>query len=232
MADLKKPILPQSGVVTFLDVLGWKGVYDRQPNAIRQLTYLIEGVEKRAEVERGGPFSIQVKSISDTIAFFTFCEEEAASRVIEIHGQLCQWIIPESINAEIPVRGATSYGSFEISGSGNIFVGKAVDEAASWHEQSDWIGVHLTPSADFVFKSEEINSAWIAYPPPNKIRLEWKPRCVNWAGNFKSQGDVEGIKTRFRRLGPIVPEIAGKFTNTLAFITHVSGKAFQRNAKN
>ncbi|PAW76986.1 MAG: hypothetical protein B9S32_12845 [Verrucomicrobia bacterium Tous-C9LFEB] len=222
MADPKKPISPQSGVVTFLDVLGWKGVYDRQSNAIKKLTDLIEGLENHAKTERGGPFAAQIKSISDTIAIFSFCEEMKASGAIEMHGRLCQWVIPESITSEIPVRGATSYGEFEISSNGNIFVGKAVDEAASWHEQSDWIGVHLTPSAEYIFKPEIATSAWRTYCPPNKTRLSWKPHCVNWVSDINNPQKMVDIKTKFRCLGPIVPEIAGKFANTLQFIDTIS----------
>ncbi len=207
-----------NGAVTFLDVLGWKGVYDRKKDAIFSLTKLIEGVRERADKKRGRIFGeVQVRSISDTIAFFSFCSESEISTAIEIHGELCQWLIPESIESEIPMRGATAFGMFEIRDS--IFVGKAIDEAASWHEQSDWIGVHLTPSAEYVFKPGPTTSAWSPFTPPHKSRLNWKPHCVNWTSSWKDKGqEIERIKTKFRRLGPIVPEIAGKFANTLEFI--------------
>ncbi len=208
----------RSGVVTFLDVLGWKGVYDRNKDAIQSLTRLIEGVIEQAEKKRGRiSWDVKVKSISDTIAVFAFCSEQEISTAIEIHGELCQWLIPESIDSEIPVRGATAYGEFDIFE--NIFVGKAIDEAAAWHEQADWIGVHLTPSAEYVFKPKAISSVWTQFTPPNKTRLNWKPHCVNWTKAWIDRPcKMEDIKAKFRRLGPIVPEIAGKFTNTLAFI--------------
>lgn len=220
-----KKTRPRSGVVTFLDVLGWKGVYDRQSDAIDNLSRLIRGVTKKAEEKQRGRIlnKVEVKSISDTIAMFTFCTDAETPAAIEIHGELCQWLIPESIDSELPVRGATAFGEFEISE--NIFVGKAIDEAASWHEQADWIGVHLTPSAEYVFKQKSSSSAWTPFTPPNKIRLNWKPHCVDWTKEwFDRKREVEAIKTKFRRLGPIVPEIAGKFANTLAFIDDVAPK--------
>lgn len=219
MADSSKIERPTSGVVTFLDVLGWKGVYDRKRDAIPSLTRLIDGVRSRAEKSARGRIlsKVEVKSISDTIAIFTYCTETEIVAAIEIHGELCQWLIPESIDSEIPVRGATAFGDFELGES--IFVGKAIDEAASWHEQSDWIGVHLTPSAEYVFKSKATGSAWSPFTPPNKTRLNWKPHCVDWTKDWSDRGrKVEEIKGKFRRLGPIVPEIAGKFTNTLGFV--------------
>jgi hypothetical protein len=215
-----------AGVVTFLDVLGWKGVYDRKQDAIPSLTRLIEGVRSRADEKRRGRIvePVEVKSISDTIAIFTFCSEIETSAAIEVHGELCQWLIPESIESEIPVRGATAFGEFEIRDS--IFVGKAIDEAASWHEQSDWIGVHLTPSAEYVFNPIQSKSAWTQYSPPHKTKLAWKPYCVNWTRDWTDRAArIIDIKNKFRRLGPIVPEIAGKFINTLAFIEAVSPDA-------
>lgn len=224
MAESTKTDRPTSGVVTFLDVLGWKGVYDRKPDAISSLTRLIDGVRERAEKQRGRILrEVQVKSISDTIALFSFCFKSEIPTAIEIHGELWAWLIPESIDSEIPVRGATSFGEFEIRDS--IFVGKAIDEAASWHEQSDWIGVHLTPSAEYVFKPKASGSAWSQFSPQNKTRLNWKPHCVDWTKDWSDRElKVEEIKGKFRRLGPIVPEIAGKFTNTLSFIEAMTPK--------
>jgi hypothetical protein len=126
-------------------------------------------------------------------------------------------VIPRSIDQGIPVRGATSYGEFETTD--NIFVGKAIDEAAAWHEQSDWIGVHLTPSAEFVFLPSKHTNLWIKHGPPNKSHVSWKPHCVNWVSGLSGGNiEIEIIKSKFRQLGPIVPEITGKFINTLGFI--------------
>lgn len=210
---------PSSGVVTFLDVLGWKGVYDRKQDAIGSLTLLIEGARKEAEKKRGRiRYEVTVKSISDTIAIFTFAEDFEVSDVIEVHGEICQWLIRESIDAELPVRGAIAYGEFQIRD--NIFVGKGIDEAASWHEQSDWIGVNLTPSAEFVFEPRPKSRTWHHCEAPLKNRLKWATHCVNWTSGWKDRGFSEAaVRKKFLRLGPIVPEIAGKFTNTLAFIT-------------
>ncbi len=225
MPDLSKSQRTSNGVVTFLDVLGWKGVYDRKQDAIASLKGLVVGVSGQAKTKRGRiSMNVEVKSISDTIAIFALCAENEISTAIEIHGELCQWLIPKSIDSEIPVRGATAFGEFEIFE--NIFVGKAVDEAASWHEQADWIGVHLTPSAEYVFKSTAKKSAWALFTPPNKTRLNWKPHCVDWTNEWTDrQQKIEEIKAKFRRLGPILPEIAGKFANTLAFIDGMAPQA-------
>lgn len=219
------------GVVTFLDVLGWKGVYHRKHDAIDSLRYVIEVCyEKKvpeftrgSDVFRNPSVGVEIKSISDTIAIFTRCEDFHASAVIEIHGLLCAWLIIQSIIREIPLRGATAFGDFDINE--NIFLGRAVDEAAAWHEQSDWIGVHLTPSAEYVFEVERPDSVWTPYRPPNKIRLDWTPHCANWVKGWLDQPYSEDdLKSHFRRLGPILPEVAGKFINTLLFFREMSAK--------
>lgn len=218
MADVSKYPARTVGVVTFLDVIGWKGVYDRKKDALDSLTLIVDGVRSEAAKQRGRiTGEIAVKSISDTIAIFTPCKENEASTAIEIHGELCAWVIPRSIISDLPVRGATSFGEFELGE--NIFVGKAVDEAAAWHEQSDWIGVHLTPSAEYIFQPTSGQTAWVPHTPPTKAKLDWKPHCVHWIRKWRdSTREIIELKGRFRRLGPIVPEIAAKFANTLKFV--------------
>jgi hypothetical protein len=212
---------PTAGVVTFLDVLGWKGVYDRKPDAIESLSELVEGLRTEAELLSGNlTGEVVIKSISDTIAIFTLCPEQEASTAIDAHGELCAWVIPRSIISEIPVRGATTFGDFELGE--NIFVGKAIDEAAAWHEQTDWMGVHLTPSAEYVFNPASGQRTWIRYTPPHKARLDWTPHCVDWTNKWRNRAyEISSLKLKFRRLGPIMPEIAGKFVNTLKFVEHV-----------
>jgi|688.fasta_scaffold242442_2 hypothetical protein len=218
MAESDKRVALQKGVITFLDVLGWKGVYDRKRDAISSLKTLVEGLQSLTKTQRGRVNGDTiVKSISDTIAAFTACAESEAVTALSMHAELCQWIIPRSIDAEIPVRGAIAFGEFEIHE--NIFVGMAVDEASAWHEHGDWIGVHLTPSAEYVLDDVAESDPWVRFTPPNKTRLDWKPRCVDWTSRWSDRGaEVAAIKAKFRRLGPILPEIATKFTNTLSFI--------------
>ncbi len=223
MSESAEETSRQSGVVTFLDVLGWKGVYDRQVNAVQGLKLLVEGVGNKAEEMRGRINSqVIIKSISDTIAIFTVCDDSEVCKAIEIHGELCQWLIPESIRSGLPMRGATAYGDFEISD--NIFVGKAVDEAASWHEQGNWIGVNLSPSADFIFsQGTSSTSVWVKYLAPIKAAMKWNPHCVNWLTSWTEiEREKKNVRDKFRSMGPIVPEVAPKFINTLLFIEEMT----------
>lgn len=227
-------LLKKTGVITFLDILGWKGIYVRKSDPISTLNSLIVGIRNEVPNLRGknGIYydvnlkknNIDITSISDTIVLYTQCHEEEAPLVIDLHGVLCQWIIPKSIYLEIPVRGAISFGEYENDSS--VFVGKAVDEAAAWHEQADWIGVHLTPSAEYLFDVNLMNNLWIEYDlPTTKSQLKWRPHCVNWTVTWKDrENEIRNIKTKFRQLGPISPDIAGKFINTVKFLEEATKK--------
>lgn len=205
------------GIITFLDILGWKGIYSRKPNAISILAHLIKDIKFQQRQYRGQINDItEIISISDTIVICTFCFAYEVPTAIDIHGALCQWIIPKSINEGIPVRGVISYG--EIDRHENIFIGKAVDDAANWYEQADWIGVHVTPSTEF---NIDINNStkWVRFSPPCKTPMKMKVSCVNWTEDWENgQNELTVIKKKFGELGPISPSIVGKFANTLNFI--------------
>src|SRR5215510_10752084 len=131
-----------SGAVTFLDVLGWKGIWLRREHqeVVRVLDMLVRRAEVVANEQRGKATSasVRVLSISDTIVLQS---EGDVAEVVPIHGLICRALLSESVRVGIPLRGATSHGKYFASGT--VMVGPAVDEAASWHEALDWIGVVL-----------------------------------------------------------------------------------------
>ena len=101
----------------------------------------------------------------------------------------------------------------------NIFVGKAIDEAATWHELADWIGVNLTPSAEYIFKDKADDTCWVPYIPPIKTMQKLDLHCVCWSKDWDDKDKkIDEIKNKFCRLGPIMPDFAGKFDHTLKFI--------------
>jgi hypothetical protein len=52
-----------------------------------------------------------------------------AIHTLQIHTEICSFIISESIKHFIPVRGATSFGKFSTKEA--IMIGSGVDEASS-----------------------------------------------------------------------------------------------------
>ncbi len=216
------------GAVTFLDVLGWKGIWERQEDASTILTALINELQTLADNltnEQGKKLNsyrglkVEIKSISDTIAFFT---SGKASITLEIHGILCQYAICKSIEKQIPVRGASCYGNFSVKE--NIMVGPAIDEAASWHEMADWIGVIQTPSAMLQCYSYDFEKLWVDHDVSIKGMGKQKLKAVNWIPswcqdrkNINSDKKQEILLELFLKMGPLLPTISPKFINTLEF---------------
>ncbi len=216
----------EQGAVTFLDVLGWKGIWTRDDAAIGKLKSLITAARRSVPrvLETAVPHvpelrgfdeqRIQIESISDTIVLFT---PGSARGTLWLHGALCQVIVCESMESKIPVRGATCYG--EYATDDRIMIGPGIDEAASWHEMTDWIGVMQTPSAYFQYDPPAtLPPVWVRYAPPVKAgRLE--TYCVDWSRHWREQLGREETRLReiFTQMGPLDTSIAAKYLNTLAF---------------
>ena len=99
-------------------------------------------------------------------------------------------------------------------------MGKAIDEAASWYEQSEWIGVNMTPSADFVYNRSGNSKVWQNHSVELKRRSGWEPFCVDWSSEILDNEDkpIEWLKKQFLKMGPISIDVAHKYTNTIKFI--------------
>ena len=208
----------ERGSVCFIDVLGWKGIWQQNTTAIDTLHSLVEMTKEKAEEIsqeyadekefRGKSEITKVLSISDTIALFT---SGATEKAIEVQARICAWLLEYALKQEIPLRGAICYGEYSVKD--NIMLGYAVDEAASWHETTDWIGVILTPSACFKVNEQHINSICAYQAIPFKKAEKNLTLCVDWS--FSSMDELMRI---IIKKGPHIPEIAPKYLNTLAFL--------------
>ncbi|MCL2165648.1 MAG: hypothetical protein FWH55_14960 [Oscillospiraceae bacterium] len=226
---MKSPVktISELGAVTFLDVLGWKGIWQKEDNAHRALYDLIDETQEKAtsvstmysnteivrgassgEIKRGKKCKTDVLSISDTITLFT---EGTPRNALAIHSHICSWLLERALSQGIPLRGAISYGRYIVEG--NIMIGYAVDEAASWHEETNWIGVILTPTAQIMIK-DNVESPIIEYDRIPFKRTERNLKlCVNW--HFE---DREKLNEIILAKGPLTPEIAPKYLNTIEFL--------------
>lgn len=180
------------GAVAFLDVLGWKGIWQENRMAIDSLHSLIIETRKKATIisleyaekhsELRGKTITSVLSISDTIAIFTSAPPIVA---VEIQARICSWLLEYGISQRIPLRGAISYGEYSIKD--NIMLGYAVDEAASWHETTDWIGVVITPSAKFHIDGERLNCITKYCNIPYKKSVKNMDLCIDWKYEDKTE---------------------------------------------
>ena len=156
------------GAVTFLDFLGWKGIwmndYKQQLqstqsnyNSLQKLVELIEKI-KRECVDQCDKSKQKLKfiSISDTIALFSPCEDrdndEENYNILKLHAELCSRVMDISADSGFALRGAITIGEYAYWK--NVIVGPGVDECASWYEQADWLGVIFAPSAQFIIDAQ------------------------------------------------------------------------------
>lgn len=211
------------GAVTFLDVLGWKGIWQKKDDPIRTLDNLRRKLEEKVPTASKGRFVgiTDVVSISDTIVLLTEVPpSESPNDALTLHGQLCAEILLYSLEKQIPLRGATGFGEFSVNAERNLFVGKAIDETASWYEQGVWIGVFMTPSALYSY-SENVSKWWIRYEPPLKNGIEFNTFSAVWMEVVDGEKTVSEIITLFERMSPIVPELLSKFSNTQEYLNKI-----------
>ncbi len=226
----------KEGAVTLLDILGWKGIWQRKSDALESYRKLVELPKTAIKIftsatEMVGEKTVQsrlkslkwhVIGISDTIAIVTFGECDLA---LQFHALISSVTIVKSLDAHIPVRGATCYGKFMLRNK--TMVGPAIDEVASWYEKAEWIGVFQTPSAlyrtdvrNYVLRPQTI----VNYEVPIKGHSQFVSNCANWPMYWQAGNDEKGLKRVFLELNPITPVISAKLENTLKFYKHCKKK--------
>lgn len=150
------------GAITFLDFLGWKGIWMNDYknknqtedvlnyDSLRKLAELIKEISQLCEEEGNCRFI----SISDTIVLFSSCEknEDSSYETLKKHAKICSEILNISAKRGFALRGAITIGEF--ASYENIIVGSGVDECAGWYEQTDWLGVIFAPSAQFIIDNK------------------------------------------------------------------------------
>ena len=253
------------GMVTFLDVLGWEGIYKNDDKAIEKLKNIIEKIKEISNnnipeyvlnFDSVNKIEINILSISDTIVIISYFRDYRGKKSptkipkyvlvsLYIHSKICSEAIREGINNNIYLRGATSIGRFE--NKDNIFLGEAIDEAADWHEQADWVGVILSPKLSMYYGIlkyklprlkkvytyndvfEELDN-WICY---NNLPLKDKRYslkiCLNWLNNENSL--IKDNDMIFADVGSLTKDIASKYLNTFDFIEYIlKMKQSQKNS--
>lgn len=129
----------EKGYLTFADILGWKGIWQRKSDDEVALVTKLLKIKKLVSSN-----DIKVDLISDTFVISSSC----ITRQIEA----CKKLIEECLANKLLIRGATAFGTYYTEDS--VYIGQAVDEAASWHEKGEMVGIFLTDSAKIQVKSK------------------------------------------------------------------------------
>lgn len=220
----------QEGAISFFDFLGWKGLWQsKDRDHLNTVSKLIENFRQKLKETTSVlmPYSNDIEmskliSISDTIALFTpKISTVDECKLLELHAELARFVLECSVMNQYPIRGAITYGEYNVMN--NVMIGPGVDECASWHEKGDWIGVHFTPSAQFVLEKNCVNlSDNIIKQSSSKLPLKGGvPQveyCIKW---YVKKEDFQRL---LKNVKALLPEIASKYMNTYTFLYNDSGK--------
>ena len=216
-----------TGVVSFIDILGWKGIWSNPTSPIDTLNEFMYKFQRYMAFLSAFSYSrknYEAILFSDTIVIFTpeFNFEES----IRFHSEACKWAIEHGLRNDLPLplRGAIGYGEYSYSRSqyGVTMVGSVIDEVSVWGEKVDWIGVILAPSVIFKSRFDDClgtieNLSYIRkYDsiPFKEKTVEVLDLCVKW-------GDSNGVKlleNLVENQKYTSPEITLKYLNTLLFL--------------
>ena len=140
----------------------------------------------------------------------------------EFHSIVIKELIIYTLEKNLMIRGATSYGNYitnEMS-----FIGPAIDEAASWHEQAESVAIFLTPTA--FLKALKIDTSYWLEKNIELKKMKLSTKILNWKEFYKSNFEEILFEN-----SPIVPEIAKKYLNTLEYINEKQQPALREDNK-
>lgn len=217
----------KKGVVSFLDVLGWKGIWVNLENPIKSLNEFILNFQTEAELiyrslvkNHSNAVSLEIILFSDTIVIFTPDLDDDFSTSLDFHSRACKLALEIGLKHNLPLRGAIGYGEYSYYSKRSItMIGSVIDEISIWSGKVDWIGVILAPSVKFelVFKAISIErfDHVMEYPKiPFKENVTGLCFCVRW-GDSKGMELLKGLLNN-QRYQP--PEVTSKYLNTLLFL--------------
>lgn len=151
----------KNGYVMMLDVLGFREfVSKRRDIDFFDIWKSIKSSinKKRDEIQArfANQVTVDFLCLSDTLIVCISLTDTPEIKGVD--DRVLITILPELINSffqeqmqfnSVFFRGAISYGQYSFSSEQNIIMGPALDEASEWYEAVDWIGIILSPSAEY-----------------------------------------------------------------------------------
>lgn len=227
---------PRQGVVAMLDALGVKGILARSNPAdvMGAWAGVVKEFEHSArdvlEISGGACTGCRVIAFSDTV--IVTMEGEHPDVLLLHMGDLLGQPFYVALTKEIYFRGVVTIGDFYQSET--MVIGRAIDEAADWYEQADWIGVSASPSAamilDKLYRSrpEDVLDRFVPHYVPMRSgtkepgwALAWPRIVLDQAELSRAAGrrdeDPETIILEFFAKAPITVPVAPKYRHALAF---------------
>lgn len=216
------------GAIAIIDILGIRGLWARDEikKTIDEWQNIIDDFKDFVKIAEDFDPNVKVnlQVFSDTI-ILTY-ESSDVIKALEYISTHLAYPFCHSILRKIFLRGTISVGKFIRSES--LIVGPPIDEAVEWYELSDWMGISLSPSADFLmnenFYKTKMQGLYIKYDVPQKDNRTRNCWVLDWPNPMKEVmkhlGDnrepKEALLNAFSSL-PVSPSAISKYTNTLKF---------------
>lgn len=223
-----------------LDALGSKGVWQRTSEPVRiaeARASVIERATNEIQEDRVvkialpqftdkpvSQFDWECMAISDTFIVTASCRpgEPIQQQLFHQLGNHLCLLYANALREGLAFRGAISVGSFyKVAGT---LLGPAVDEAAWWHDKTDWVGAILTPSAEHQLEmvyADDSKFADFFYP---KWNIPFKPgvggvnRALGWPSPpGKDDRTQRQLIADILLQPPVIDDVATKYRNTIAF---------------
>ena len=192
------------GYLTFADILGWKGIWQKQNTPKGKVNYAesLFSIKNSLKTKFNNEKNFyNINLISDT--FVIFSEDFKQSN------ELSKNLIEQCLEKGLLIRGATSYG--ECYNKDMVYVGQAVDEAASWHEKGEEIGIFYTSSARLSINLSdlELEKYHLKNDEVNTKNGKIKTYFINW---YNETTEKKFYEIMIKEI--IFPEISLKYFNT------------------
>ncbi len=172
------------GAICLMDALGSKNILDK--DEIRSI--IKERIDVKWFVDFSKKYKILSKNVltlffSDTVLFVYPVHDKKIARICDFISYIC-FFFSEALSKDILYRGAISVGEFYMSKGPQIddavIVGPAINDAATYYEQSNWVGISLTPSAFYLFHN------YVVLHPNEDFILEYDVPLKNVANTTSS----------------------------------------------
>jgi hypothetical protein len=182
------------GAIVILDLLGGKledesSIVDFLDVRSEMTTIFLGKAEKSAEV-KGISLEVKVYTFGDSIIFaLSNGNDSDSDSVLRSAILSTRQVLAYSIERGLPFRGSISYGKFYANDISNTVLGPAVNDAATWHDKTEIIGVVATPSTTLKILSDHeldadkaVGKQRYCYMTviPNKLNYTEKLGYVNW----------------------------------------------------
>jgi len=195
-----KKLTKKYGAVILLDALGASSYSDREINNFLSLRKkLNSNIKETAKQFRGNSEFSQpiIYTFGDTtIIVIELNDRKVITNHIIGIAILMRRYLYQSFDVGIMFRGSFSIGNYIEDAESNTVMGEAVTDAASWYEQSNWMGLTSTPKTnnilDFYFLENEdrLDDKGLIhkYDVPLKNGYTFKLYSISWPGAFHEPG--------------------------------------------